>query len=443
MGRLQRSGKLNGEPKGWLGTLLSSWHADLLGSLVLGGVSYFLALWIRWGGHVPSHLWQPVGYAASAGLLGLVIGGSLVDLWGRHRSWAAVSYSAFLASSFSILFAMASVYALRVVAIPRLTFALAVGLLWGCLVLWQWILLRIKAAWSADAVSTSMDIREQGLGDHVTELTHLLSGDKPLNGNVVVLPGARELLLASSRFYEDGDHLLLEIRPRACQWPAPALKRMIDVLLSSFGLVLTSPVWILAALAVRLDTPGPVLFQQARVGQGGRIFEILKFRTMVDHAEDDTGPVLASRDDPRVTRVGRWLRTFRIDELPQLLNVLRGDMSLIGPRPERPEFVKHYREEIEGYDLRHLVKPGITGLAQIRGRYDTAAEDKLRFDLAYIFLWSPLLDLKIILQTIEVMLTPERARGVTRKTPSAPAARTANSVPSGVPNAQGSTGLEV
>lgn len=167
--------------------------------------------------------------------------------------------------------------------------------------------------------------------------------------------------------------------------------------------------------AIQLDSHGPIFYRQTRVGQGGRLFEVVKFRTMVEDTEAKTGPVLASVDDRRITRVGRFLRALRLDEFPQLLNVLRGEMSLVGPRPERPEFVEQFRMNIEGYDLRHLVKPGITGLAQIRGRYDTPAEDKLRFDLAYIFLWSPLLDIKIMLQTIGIMLTPERARGAAKR----------------------------
>ncbi|MGE5481396.1 MAG: sugar transferase [Bacteroidota bacterium] len=226
---------------------------------------------------------------------------------------------------------------------------------------------------------------------------------------IVLLPEAYELILASAGFMEDGDRLMLSIYPRACRWPWPMIKRMADVVLSLIGLVVLSPFLAVIALAIRLDSPGPVIFRQARVGKGGRVFDVLKFRTMVPDAEAHTGAVIAAGNDPRITRVGRWLRMLRLDEFPQLINVLQGTMSLVGPRPERPEFEAEFRTTIEGYDLRHLVKPGITGLAQIRGRYDTPAEDKLRYELAYIFLWSPLLDLKIILQTIAVMLTPEQA----------------------------------
>lgn len=410
MNLLLRLRKAHRRHKAWVVTFRRSWYVDLLGSLVLGLLSYLLALWIRWGGDVPSHLWQQIPYAAAAGLVGVFVGGSLVDLWDRQRSWLAISYGAFVTSTLSVLFAMASAYAFRVVAIPRLTFAMALVILWVGLACWKWAVLRVTRAGSSGLADGSSRAGNGHREIRVAELAELLQGARTLKDGLVIRPNARDLLLASSRFFEDGDRLLLEIRPRACQWPAPILKRVADVVLSVVGLVVLAPLWIVAAVAIRLDSPGPILFRQTRVGHGGRRFEILKFRTMVDRAEDRTGPVLASRDDPRVTRVGRWLRAFRIDEIPQLVNVLRGEMSLVGPRPERPEFVEEFRKKIEGYDLRHLVKPGITGLAQIRGNYDTPAEDKLRFDLAYIFLWSPLLDLKIMLQTIGTMLTPERAR---------------------------------
>jgi lipopolysaccharide/colanic/teichoic acid biosynthesis glycosyltransferase len=150
---------------------------------------------------------------------------------------------------------------------------------------------------------------------------------------------------------------------------------------------------------------------QERVGQNGRVFRLYKLRTMVTGAEEGTGPVLAATDDARITPVGRWLRATRLDELPQVFNVLKGEMSFVGPRPERPEFVERFRAESPAYHYRHLVKPGLTGLAQVQGRYSTSAEDKLRFDLYYIRNYSLLLDLQILLQTIPIVITPAAARG--------------------------------
>jgi lipopolysaccharide/colanic/teichoic acid biosynthesis glycosyltransferase len=174
-------------------------------------------------------------------------------------------------------------------------------------------------------------------------------------------------------------------------------------------LILTSPVMIAAAILVRLTSAGPALLAQTRVGADGKEYTLYKFRTMVVNAEQKTGPVLASSHDPRITPPGRFLRAAHIDELPQLFNVLIGDMSLIGPRPERPHFVKIFRDQFPGYELRLALKPGITGLAQIYGRYSTAPELKLRFDLMYIYNYSLVMDIQILFRTIFAVLQPSHA----------------------------------
>ena len=166
-----------------------------------------------------------------------------------------------------------------------------------------------------------------------------------------------------------------------------------------------APVAIVVAGAVRLASGSPVIFRQARVGLDGKPFTILKFRTMHREAERGTGPVLACENDPRVTALGRLLRATRLDELPQLWNVLRGDMSFVGPRPERPEFVCQFEEEIQGYRERFKVRPGLTGYAQVNGEYHTSATTKLKYDLAYMYNRSFWLDLKILSETAKVMLT--------------------------------------
>ena len=184
------------------------------------------------------------------------------------------------------------------------------------------------------------------------------------------------------------------------------LKRALDIVASLLLLVLTLPTLLLAALAVKLDGPGPVLYRQERVGRGGQIFHIAKFRTMRVDAEQGSGPQWASVDDPRVTRVGRFLRRMRIDELPQILNVLKGEMSFVGPRPERPHFVRHLAAEIPFYAERHRVRPGITGWAQINYPYGASLEDareKLSYDLYYIKNFSFLFDLLIILSTAKAV----------------------------------------
>ena len=190
-------------------------------------------------------------------------------------------------------------------------------------------------------------------------------------------------------------------------------KRFASVVISILGLLLSLPLLPFIILAIKLGSPGRVLYSQDRVGRDNRVFRCYKFRTMRSDAEGDTGPRWAEDDDPRVTQVGRFLRKTRIDEIPQLLNVLRGDMSFVGPRPERPEFVAALNEKIPYYHLRHSVRPGITGWAQILYKYGSSVEDakeKLRYDLYYIKNSSPGLDLVIFLNTIKIVLLGRGAK---------------------------------
>jgi sugar transferase (PEP-CTERM system associated) len=191
-------------------------------------------------------------------------------------------------------------------------------------------------------------------------------------------------------------------------------KRAIETVAALLLLLATAPLLLLAALLVKIDSPGPVIYRQKRVGEFGKIFDLLKLRTMRDDAEETTGPVWASSsEDPRITRIGRVLRKVRLDELPQLFNVLRGEMSFVGPRPERPHFVDKLGQVIPYYHERHNVKPGITGWAQVKFGYAATIEDaenKLQFDLYYIKNMSPFFDLTVILQTLKVMFLGRGAR---------------------------------
>jgi len=190
-------------------------------------------------------------------------------------------------------------------------------------------------------------------------------------------------------------------------------KHVVDLALATLFLVIGWPIFVLVALAIRLDSPSPIFFRQERVGEQGRPFTLLKFRTMVQDAELRTGPVWAADDDPRITRVGRWLRKTRLDEFPQIWNVFKGEMSFIGPRPERPHFVVQLQEKIPYYAERHSVKPGITGWAQVRCPYAATIEDseeKLQYDLYYVKNMSSLLDIDILLSTIRVVLFGRGAR---------------------------------
>lgn len=186
-----------------------------------------------------------------------------------------------------------------------------------------------------------------------------------------------------------------------------AYKRLASIFVSILGLLFALPLVPCIVLAIKLTSPGAAFYKQKRVGLNGVVFECYKFRTMLADAEADSGPTWAGDDDPRITPVGRILRTIRLDEIPQLWNVLRGEMSLVGPRPERPEFADWLSSEIPLYYLRHAVRPGITGWAQIRYKYGSSVEDakeKLRYDLFYIKNMSPGLDVLVFLQTIKVIL---------------------------------------
>lgn len=184
-------------------------------------------------------------------------------------------------------------------------------------------------------------------------------------------------------------------------------KRYIDVVLSLGGLFLALPLFPIIALAIKLDSPGPVFFRQMRVGNKEKMFNLFKFRTMRQDAEDKSGAIWATKNDPRVTKLGSLFRKSRIDEIPQLYNVLKGDMSFVGPRPERPEFVEKLKQVIPYYSKRHFIKPGLTGWAQVRYPYGSTIEDaieKLRYDLFYIKNISPFLDTLIFFETIKVVL---------------------------------------
>jgi exopolysaccharide biosynthesis polyprenyl glycosylphosphotransferase len=223
--------------------------------------------------------------------------------------------------------------------------------------------------------------------------------------DLLVWPSPFETMIGRLRFRIVGDLPLLEARVRPLEGAGALAKRAFDAAVSAAALLLLLPGLALAAALVAVTSPGGVFYRQTRVGRDGRPFELWKLRTMHRGAEVETGAVLATADDPRVTAIGRSLRAARIDEIPQLWNVLKGDMSLVGPRPERPEFAQRLAATVPGWALRHAARPGLTGLAQISGEYSTEPEIKLRYDLAYLNNWSFGLDLAILLRTLPVVLT--------------------------------------
>jgi exopolysaccharide biosynthesis polyprenyl glycosylphosphotransferase len=184
-------------------------------------------------------------------------------------------------------------------------------------------------------------------------------------------------------------------------------KRVLDLALGIAGLLLSLPLMAIIAVAVKLDSKGPVLYRQVRVGRMSKLFKVIKFRSMRTDAEAGNGPQWAAQDDPRVTRLGRFIRKYRLDELPQFINVIRGEMSFVGPRPERPEFVQELRKTISYFDERHTVRPGLTGWAQVQYSYGASVEDafnKLEYDLFYLKNLSLTFDLAIVFRTIRIVL---------------------------------------
>lgn len=230
-----------------------------------------------------------------------------------------------------------------------------------------------------------------------------------INIQAYLIPGLYEILLSESLVDQIDDIPVFELgNVSLTPWHA-LVKKLMDVSLSFIGLLFFLPIMIIIAVLITLDSPGPVIYKQTRVGKNNRIFNLYKFRTMIHNAEEDSGPVLASGNDSRITRLGKVLRKYRLDELPQFINVLKGEMSLVGPRPERPFFVDQFMEEIPNYSHRMQIKSGMTGLAQIAGKYSTSPEDKLRYDLLYARTYSPIKDLKILFQTITVLMMKDKA----------------------------------
>jgi len=232
------------------------------------------------------------------------------------------------------------------------------------------------------------------------ELLGLIDVIADTRAEIKILPGLLDIM-ASGVVADDIDGIpLVGVRRSRLVGANLVVKRVFDLVLSVLLLIPGIPLMAIIAIAIRLDSPGPAVYRQERVGKDGRAFTAYKFRSMMPDAEADTGPVFTSRADPRITKVGRFLRRTSFDEVPQVLNVLRGEMSLVGPRPERPHFVALFEQEVAGYAQRHEVRPGITGWAQLNDlRQDTSIEQRTIYDTYYVDNWSLTFDLKILVTT--------------------------------------------
>lgn len=238
-------------------------------------------------------------------------------------------------------------------------------------------------------------------------LVELIAKCEPKNVGLKIVPDLYEILSGQAKTSQIYGLPLIDIMPELMPEWEKKLKRIIDVIVSSLILIISLPVCIISAIAIKLDSKGSIFFIQERCGMNGEIFKMIKFRSMLSDAEKNTGPVWSQKNDPRITRVGKIIRVLRIDEIPQMYNVLKGEMSLVGPRPERPYFVEMLAKEIHYYKRRLKVRPGITGWAQVKHKYDETIEDvkiKLRYDLFYIENMSLRMDFKILFRTVFVVL---------------------------------------
>lgn len=239
----------------------------------------------------------------------------------------------------------------------------------------------------------------------IARLLELIDLCEQISCQIWILPSLYEVIIGRLQIRQVAGIPLIELNPSPVTQSYQVWKRCLDFIFAGVCLVVLCPVIAVISLLIKFTSKGPVFYRQTRLGIAGKIYQLYKFRTMDADAEKISGPVLASENDPRITRIGQILRKSRLDEIPQLINVLEGDMSLVGPRPERPELAEKISITVPQFSRRLLVRPGITGLAQIHGRYDLDAENKLRYDLAYIYSASLILDLKILLATLKVVLS--------------------------------------
>lgn len=227
-----------------------------------------------------------------------------------------------------------------------------------------------------------------------------------------ILPDVEDIVVSNAHHTQIFDTPVFLCKNRGLTPEQEIVKRSIDILASGLGLILASPFMLIVAAAIKLEDRGPIFFKQQRVTKGNEPFYVLKFRSMIVDAEKDGVARLATKGDSRITKVGKIIRMTRLDELPQLINILKGEMSLVGPRPERPEIMADYMKDWPEVEYRTKVKAGLTGLAQVKGKYNTTPQDKLLFDLLYIERYSLWLDIKLILMTIKIMFMKSSTEGV-------------------------------
>lgn len=435
---------------------------QILGDLVFVNLAILLAFLIRFQGHLSLHNFTPyLKIFPEISVVALLLFNFYGIYYTKNKIWAEILASLIASISILTVFTVALSYMFQTNSFPRSVFFIAAVIQVVVLGIWRWLMLNwerkltlpdrviviapeTEAEVLADkltaggekvlglvvsAAEKQAQIQVLGTYEEVKEICRLhqptaiyMSGAVPEivrdrvaraalrdGWQVFVIPSSYEIMVSQARTDQLQDTPVFEIGLQSNNRGGELVKRMMDVAIALTGLILASPIMVVTSLAIKLTSPGPIFYSQERVSKMGKRFMLYKFRTMVNDAEKASGPVLAVEKDSRITPVGRFLRATRVDEIPQLFNVLKGDMSIVGPRPERPFFVEQFEKEIPGYKYRHLMKAGVTGLAQVAGRYSTSAEDKLRYDLIYVKGASLFFDLQIMLQTVKVLLMRDKA----------------------------------
>lgn len=411
--------------------------------------TYVLAFFLRYE-NITARNWESFLALAPWILLISLFFLTVYELYTLNRKsiWDVVR-SIFVATTFITFLTMAASFIFREFALPRSVILISYFLMIGLLSGWKFIYSKCKRDYKSGTtllIGSQIEFAKIGMSflgpikwkhiqpdqsieeiitqmnkvDSVIITPELLEEKKAQiiyqamkqNKILYVVPSLYDLLLSKSIITSLDDTMVLAVKPFGLPADQRLIKRVFDMIFSFLFLVLLSPIFLFVSLLIKFEEPkGRIIFKQKRIGQHGNEFQIYKFRSMIEDAEVHTGPIIAKQNDSRITRVGRLLRLTRIDELPQLFNVLIGDMSIVGPRPEREYFTKQFVEQFESYEYRHVVKPGITGYAQVMGKYTTDVEDKLRYDLHYIRNYSLLLDIIIMLRTIIVLLDKTKAEG--------------------------------
>ncbi|PJI09715.1 sugar transferase [Clostridium sp. CT7] len=233
-----------------------------------------------------------------------------------------------------------------------------------------------------------------------------------MNKNIFIVPSVTDIAFYKAAFEQIDDIPILKVNNLELTTEQKTIKRLLDIVVSIIAIVIFSPCFLILPVIIKFTDGGSVFYFQERVTNGGKRFKLIKFRSMIVNAEKHSGPVLVTENDTRITKIGAIMRSTRLDEIPQLFNILKGDMSIVGPRPERPFYVEKFEKEIPDYKYRTFVKAGLTGLAQVLGKYNTTPEDKIKYDIMYIKNYSILLDLKLIVQTVKIMFMKESTEAV-------------------------------